>query len=48
MGCGETFESEPDFEGLVDCPNCGMFWDPCREPTPVERLATAGLPEVTD
>lgn len=26
VGCGHEFDSEPDKEGLVDCPNCGMFF----------------------
>jgi len=25
VGCGQTFEAEPDDEGLVDCPFCGMW-----------------------
>lgn len=24
-GCGLEFEAEPDSEGLVDCPHCGMW-----------------------
>lgn len=31
VGCGHEFEAEPDDEGLVDCPNCGM-WFPATEP----------------
>jgi hypothetical protein len=26
LGCGHTFESEPDHEGFVDCPDCGIFF----------------------
>lgn len=26
VGCGHTFEAEPDREGLIDCPNCGMWF----------------------
>lgn len=26
VGCGRTFEAEPDFEGLIDCPHCGMWF----------------------
>lgn len=25
VGCGQSFESEPDDEGNVDCPFCGMW-----------------------
>lgn len=27
-GCGSTFEAEPDEEGLVDCPECGIWFNP--------------------
>jgi predicted nucleic acid-binding Zn-ribbon protein len=27
VGCGHIFEAEPDEEGLIDCPNCGMWFD---------------------
>jgi len=30
-GCGHEFEAEPDEEGLVDCPNCGMWFNPLKE-----------------
>lgn len=26
LGCGWTFDSEPDFEGLMDCPQCGIWF----------------------
>jgi hypothetical protein len=26
LGCGHTFEAEPDHEGFVDCPHCGIFF----------------------
>lgn len=26
VGCGETFDAEPDFEGLIDCPHCGIWF----------------------
>lgn len=26
VGCGHVFEAEPDREGLIDCPNCGMWF----------------------
>ncbi len=41
VGCGHEFESEPDDEGIVDCPNCGMWFTPTKEPTPMEQLAQA-------
>ena len=25
-GCGAEFSAEPDHEGLVDCPECGMWF----------------------
>lgn len=45
VGCGHVFEADPDFEGFIDCPNCGMFWDPAREPSPTELLAAVGKDE---
>jgi hypothetical protein len=42
VGCGHEFESEPDHEGIVDCPNCGMWFTPTKEPTPLEQLAELG------
>lgn len=26
VGCGYIFNGEPDHEGLVDCPRCGLWW----------------------
>lgn len=26
VGCGEEFKAEPDFEGYVDCPHCGIWF----------------------
>jgi hypothetical protein len=26
VGCGRTFTAEPDNEGLIDCPHCGMWF----------------------
>lgn len=26
-GCGRTFTAEPDFEDLVDCPHCGIWFE---------------------
>jgi hypothetical protein len=34
-GCGCTFEAEPDFEGMVDCPHCGMWHNPETDATEV-------------
>lgn len=31
LGCGHVFEQEPDREGLVDCPECGIVFNPERE-----------------
>jgi hypothetical protein len=31
LGCGEEFEQEPDDEGLVDCPYCGIWFSPESE-----------------
>ena len=27
-GCGHVFEAEPDGEGLIDCPRCGIWFTP--------------------
>lgn len=27
IGCGVTFSGRPDDEGLIDCPNCGMWFE---------------------
>ncbi|HEY5657470.1 MAG TPA: hypothetical protein VIY27_06745 [Myxococcota bacterium] len=32
VGCGETFDAEPDAEGLVDCPHCGIWFPTPRTP----------------
>lgn len=29
-GCGHTFEAEPDAEGWVDCPSCGVAFNADR------------------
>jgi hypothetical protein len=31
VGCGSVFDAEPDEEGLVDCPVCGMWFTPILE-----------------
>jgi hypothetical protein len=28
VGCGHVFDALPDDDGIVDCPNCGLFFDP--------------------
>jgi hypothetical protein len=33
IGCGRTFSAMPDSEGLIDCPHCGIWWNPAREGT---------------
>lgn len=36
IGCGAVFDAVPDDEGLVDCPRCGIWFDPDQE-GPAER-----------
>ena len=31
IGCGSVNVSEPDFEGLIDCFDCGIFFNPADE-----------------
>lgn len=31
IGCGATIPDRRDDEGLVDCPHCGIFFDPDQE-----------------
>lgn len=31
VGCGAEFTAAPDFEGLIDCPHCGVVFSPERE-----------------
>lgn len=26
VGCGASFEAVPDHDGLIDCPECGMWF----------------------
>lgn len=26
IGCGSVFEAEPDDEGIIDCPHCGLWF----------------------
>lgn len=30
-GCGQKFIATPDSEGLIDCPHCGIWFDPTKE-----------------
>lgn len=39
IGCGELIPDERDDEGLVDCPKCGIWFDPEREPEQVVSAA---------
>lgn len=32
IGCGALIPDERDDEGLVDCPKCGIWFDPDQEP----------------
>lgn len=36
IGCGHEFVAEVDQEGLVDCPNCGMWFRPREQ----DRVST--------
>lgn len=31
VGCGAEFDAEPDHDGLIDCPECGI-WFRASEP----------------
>ena len=31
IGCGREFRARPDSEGLVDCPFCGIWFNPEKE-----------------
>ena len=35
IGCGHEFDATPDSEGLVDCPNCGIWFSIEKEPDAV-------------
>lgn len=41
LGCGNAFTGELDDEGLVDCPHCGIWFDPTVERTGTSSGATA-------
>lgn len=46
VGCGATFEAVPDDEGLVDCPMCGIWFDPTHpasQPQPAGAVASSIL-----
>lgn len=36
VGCGHVFEAEADDEGIVDCPNCGIWFTPKVEPETIK------------
>lgn len=38
VGCGATFTATPDAEGLVDCPECGMWFK-------ADTTADDGIPQ---
>lgn len=45
VGCGHTFEAEPDDDGWLECPNCGMHFDANlaeKERTEIENDKTQG------
>ena len=31
-GCGFVFRADPDEEGIVDCPECGIWFTPRSDP----------------
>lgn len=37
-GCGAVITFVTDVEGLVDCGECGLFWNPYTETDPASRL----------
>lgn len=43
IGCGSTNVSGPDDEGLYDCLDCGIWFNPADEPTTCTAL-TGHLP----
>jgi hypothetical protein len=36
-GCGAVFEQDKDDDGLVDCPNCGIWFNPKLEPETIVK-----------
>ncbi|ORB76419.1 hypothetical protein BST46_30225 [Mycobacterium timonense] len=34
IGCGALIPDDRDDEGLVDCPECGIWFDPTKERDP--------------
>lgn len=46
-GCGAVFEGSADEEGLVDCPECGMWFTPALEPDTIVTPAPAATPKET-
>ncbi len=41
-GCGSTNLTEPDENGLIDCLNCGIWFDPAKEFKPMSRSNNTG------
>lgn len=38
LGCGHLFSSKTDDEGLVDCPHCGIWFNPVKEPDTIINI----------
>lgn len=38
VGCGAVFEAEPDDEGTVDCPHCGIWFMPEEEASGFDKI----------
>jgi hypothetical protein len=49
IGCGRTYDAEPDCEGLVDCPECGICFNAERaareRPSEPHQVSEGGTPE---
>jgi hypothetical protein len=49
LGCGYTFSAEPNRKGLVDCPNCGIWFNATRaaaeRPSEPHQVSEGGTPE---
>lgn len=41
IGCGALIPDERDDEGLVDCPKCGIWFNPIEESAAVQHPATS-------
>ena len=42
IGCGSPNLDGPDDEGLIDCLDCGIWFDPLREPSMRQALTIEG------